>query len=100
MRGQAGIVQCAACVADAAQGPLVSGARSSTWDQRQRIATCTGAVNLLFDKYYGIDDNGNGDNNDNDGGEGTTVIGARVLDGRTGHGEVARTSLHGVNCLC
>jgi hypothetical protein len=57
------------------------------------------AVELLFDDYCRIDDDSNGDDNDDDGREGTTVIGTRVLDGRTGHGEVARTSLHGGNRL-
>ncbi len=52
------------------------------------------AVNLLFDKYYGINYDGNGDNGNNNGKEGTTMIGARVLDGHMGCIEVARTGLH------
>jgi aspartate oxidase len=58
------------------------------------------AVDLLFDEYYRIDNDGNSkDVYDNAGGEGTTVIGARVLDGCTGRGKAARTGLHGGNLL-
>jgi hypothetical protein len=56
-------------------------------------------VNLLFNEYYGIDNDGNGNNNNNDSGEGTIVISARVLDRRMGRGEVARTGLHSSNRL-
>jgi hypothetical protein len=54
---------------------------------------------LLFDKYYGIDNDSNGEDDDNDGREVMTVIGTRVLDGRTGHDKVARTGLHSGNRL-
>ncbi len=57
------------------------------------------AVNVLFEKYYGINDNGNGNDDNKDSGEGTTVIRARVLGGRRGRDEVARNGLHGSNCL-
>ncbi len=57
------------------------------------------AVNLLFNEYYGIDDNSNGNGDNNNGGEGKTVLEARVLDRCRNHGEAARTGLHGGNCL-
>jgi hypothetical protein len=57
------------------------------------------AVDLLFDKYYRIGKDGNGNNNNNDGGERKTMIGMRVLDGRTGHDKAVRTGLHRGNCL-
>jgi aspartate oxidase len=56
-------------------------------------------VNLLFNEYYGINDDSDSDNDDNNSGEGMTLIGARVLDGRTGCGKVARTGLHSGNGL-
>jgi hypothetical protein len=58
------------------------------------------AVKLLFDEYYGINNDGDGNDDDNNGGEGMTVLGARVLDRCTDRCKAARTGLlHGSNRL-